>query len=284
MPRVPVRDIEINYQEEGSGYPLILIHGLNGDLTGWVLVMPELSKHYRTMALDVRGHGGTSKPDQPYSIKGFSEDFYGFMNQLKIAKAHILGLSMGGAIAQQFALDHPEKIRSLVLVSTFSYVDENVHRAFTRLRQTLKDRGYPAFFDEVIKLAFTSQYIAANPGPLAELKGKRIRVNSPLAIGRATDACMAFNLKNEIAQISLPTLIVSGKEDIFTPIHLAEQIHRSIRDSEWKVLEGVGHNLYIEKPGQLTQMTLDFLKSHQHRRIMTTAPRDVEIRKERTNV
>ena len=262
MPRVPVRDIEINYQEEGSGYPLILIHGLNGDLTGWVLVMPELSKHYRTMALDVRGHGGTSKPDQPYSIKGFSEDLYGFMNHLKIAKAHILGLSMGGAIAQQFALDHPEKIRSLVLVSTFSYVDENVHRAFTRLRQTLKDRGYPAFFDEVIKLAFTSQYIAANPGPLAQLKEKRIRVNSPVAIGRATDACMAFNLKNEIAQISLPTLIVSGKEDFFTPIHLAEQIHRSIRDSEWKVLEGVGHNLYLEKPGQLTRMALDFLKSH----------------------
>ncbi len=69
MPRVPVRDIEINYQEEGSGYPLILIHGLNGDLTAWVLVMPELSKHYRTLALDVRGHGGTSKPDQAYSIK-----------------------------------------------------------------------------------------------------------------------------------------------------------------------------------------------------------------------
>ena len=262
MPRVPVRDIEINYQEEGSGYPLILIHGLNGDLTGWVLVMAELSKYYRTLALDVRGHGGTSKPDRLYSIKGFSEDFYEFMNQLKVPKAHILGLSMGGAIAQQFALDHPEMIRSLVLVSTFSYVDEKAHGAFTRLRQTLKERGYPAFFDEVIKLAFTPQFVSANPGPIAELKEKRVRINFPVAIGRATDACMAFKLKDEIAQISLPTLIVSGREDVFTPILLAEQIHRSIRDSEWKILEGVGHNLYIEKPGQLTQVALEFLKRH----------------------
>jgi len=262
MSRVRVRDIEINYQEEGAGDPLILIHGLNGDLAGWALIMPELSKHYQTIALDVRGHGGTSKPDQPYSIKGFSEDFYGFMNQLKIPKPHILGLSMGGAIAQQFALDHPEMIRSLVLVSTFSYVDEKALRAFARLRHTLRERGYPAFFDELVQLAFTSEYIAANPGPLAELKEKRVRMNSPLAIGRAADACMAFNLKNEIAQIALPTLIVSGKEDIFTPIALAEQIHRSIRGSEWKILDGVGHNLYIEKPGQLTQLVLDFLKGH----------------------
>ena len=259
MPKVQVRDIEINYQEAGSGFPLILIHGLNGDLTGWVLVMPEFSRHYRTIALDVRGHGGTGKPDEPYSIKGFSEDFHEFMKQLKISKAHILGLSMGGAIAQQFALDHPEMIQSLVLVSTFSYIDAPAHQAFTRLRASLKEGGYPAFFDEVVKLAFTPQYIAANPGPIAELKAKRIAINSPAAIGRATEACLAFNLKDEITRISMPTLIVSGRNDIFTPLHLAEQIHRSIRGSEWKILDGVGHNLYIEKSPQLVQVVLEFL-------------------------
>ena len=262
MPKVSVRDIDINYQEAGTGFPLILIHGLNGDLTGWALVLPEFSKHYRTVALDVRGHGGTSKPDQPYSIKGFAEDFHQFMKQLKIPRAHILGLSMGGAIAQQFALDHPEMIQSLVLVSTFSYIDEQARRAFTRLSRSLKDGGYPAFFDEVIKLAFTPEYIAANPGPLAELKAKRVAINSPAAIGRATDACLAFNLQNEIAKISIPALIVSGRKDVFTPVHLAEQIHRSIRGSEWKILEEVGHNLYIEKSSQLAQVVLEFLKKH----------------------
>jgi 3-oxoadipate enol-lactonase len=242
--------------------PLVLVHGLNGDLTGWVLIMPEFSKHYRTVAMDVRGHGGTSKPDQPYSIKGFSEDLYEFMRKLGIPKSHIFGLSMGGAIAQEFALNHPEMIRSLTLVSTFSHTDDYARQAFIRLKGSLAQGGYPAFFDEVVKLAFTPKYIAANPGPIAELKQKRIQINSPVAIGRATDACLAFNLKDQISKITVPTLVVSGREDVFTPVHLAEQIHRSIRPSEWKILEGVGHNLHIEAAPQLAQTVQDFLKKH----------------------
>ena len=262
MPKVSVRDIEIHCQEQGSGFPFVLIHGLNGDLTGWALIMPKFAKSYRTIALDVRGHGESGKPDKPYSIKLFSDDLYEFCQKINISQAHFLGLSMGGAIAQQLALDHPEKIRSLLLVSTFSYIDDQAHHAFTQLRQNLLTGGYPAFFDEVVKLAFTPEYIAANPGPIAELREKRIRMNSPLAIGRAMDACMAFNLRDEIAKITLPTLIVSGREDVFTPIHLAEQIHHSIRGSEWKILEGVGHNLYIEKAPQLVEVVLEFLSRH----------------------
>jgi 3-oxoadipate enol-lactonase len=260
MPKIRVQDIEVNYEEAGKGIPLVMVHGLNGDLTGWALVMPEFAKHYRTLALDVRGHGGTGKPDQPYSIKGFSEDLYAFMRKLEIPKAHIFGLSMGGAIAQQFALDHPEMIRSLTLVSTFSYIDDPVRQAFNRLKACLAEGGYPAFFDEVVKLAFTPKYISANPGPIAELKKKRVAINSPAAIGRATDACLALNLKNQIAKIAIPTLVVSGRKDVFTPLHLAEQIHRSIRGSEWKILEGVGHNLYIESAPDLVQAVLGFLQ------------------------
>lgn len=259
MPKIFVRNIEINYEEAGKGFPLILVHGLNGDLTGWALIMPELSKHYRTVTMDVRGHGGTDKPDQPYSIQGFSEDLFEFVRKLAIAKAHIFGLSMGGAIAQQLALEHPEMVRSLTLVSTFSHVDEHARGAFLRLKSSLSQGGYPAFFDEVVKLAFTPEYIAANPGPITELKQKRIQINSPLAIGRATDACLAFNLKDQISKIAVPTLVVSGREDIFTPIHLAEQIHRSIRGSEWRILEGVGHSLHIESAPGLVQAVLDFL-------------------------
>jgi 3-oxoadipate enol-lactonase len=259
MSKIAVRDIEVNYEEAGKGFPVILVHGLNGDLTGWVLIMPEFSKHYRTVAWDVRGHGGTSKPDQPYSIQGFSEDLHEFLRKLRIPKAHIFGLSMGGAIAQQFAVNHPEMIRSLILVSTFSYIDDHARQVLTRLKTSLGQGGYPAFFDEVVHLAFTPKYIAANPGPIAELKRKRIAVNSPVAIGRATDACLAFNLKDQIAKIVIPTLVVSGREDVFTPIHLAEQIHRSIGGSEWKILEGVGHNLHIESAPGLVQAVLDFL-------------------------
>ncbi|MCX5913398.1 MAG: alpha/beta fold hydrolase, partial [Deltaproteobacteria bacterium] len=104
MPKIFVRDIEIHYREEGTGFPLILIHGLNGDLTGWGLVMPEFARYFRTLALDLRGHGDSGKPDQPYSIKEFSEDLKVFLTKLQIPQTHLLGLSMGGAIAKQFAI------------------------------------------------------------------------------------------------------------------------------------------------------------------------------------
>lgn len=260
MPKINIGDIEINYQGQGQGTPLILIHGLNSDVSGWVFVVPEFSKCYRTIAIDVRGHGESGKPDIPYSIKMFSNDLYNFCQKLRIFKFHILGLSMGGAIAQQFALQHPEMIRSLILVSTFSYIDEYLKEAFLKLRRSLDTGGYPAFFDEVVKLAFTPKYIRENPESIATLKEKRIKINSPVAIARATEACLNFNLKDEISKINLPTLILSGREDVFTPLHLAEQIHKSIKGSEWKIIDEVGHNLYIEKPKEMVEAVLEFLK------------------------
>jgi 3-oxoadipate enol-lactonase len=260
MPKISVRDIEMNYREEGAGFPLVLIHGLNGDLTGWSLAIPELAKQFRTLAIDVRGHGESGKPDQPYSIKEFSQDLWEFICKMRITQAHFLGLSMGGAIAQQFALDYPPMVRSLILISTFSHVDDSCQRAFIRLRQALKAGGYPAFFDEVVKLGFTPHYRATNPKAIADLKEKRIRTNSPIAIGRAIDACLAFHLRGQIAEIQNPTLVVSGREDVFTPIHLAEEIHGSICDSQWVILDGVGHNLYIEKASEMVQAVLKFLR------------------------
>ena len=89
-----------------------------------------------------------------------------------------------------------------------------------------------------------------------------IKVNSPTAIAHATEACMKFNVKSRISQIYVPTLIISGREDTFAPLAISEQIHQSIRSSQWKILEGVGHNIYIEKPDILVQVVLEFLGRH----------------------
>jgi len=263
MPIISLRDIQVHYLDEGIGPPLVWVHGLNGDSTGWAQVMPEFSKSFRTIAPDVRGHGGSGKPDMPYSIRGFSQDLSEFLQKIGVEQTHLLGLSMGGAIAQQFALDYPSRVRSLILISTFSHIDSQLHEAFSRLRRSLDQGGYPAFFDEVVKLAFTPEFVSANASNIAALKEKRIQINSPIAIGHATDACMAFDLKEKISRISLPTLVLSGRRDVFTPIHLAEEIHRSIQGSEWKIMEDVGHNLYIERPAEMARIVLEFLGRHQ---------------------
>lgn len=259
--RTTVKDIEVAYREEGTGLPLILIHGLSDDSTLWAPVMPEFSKQHRTIAVDVRGHGHSGKPDTPYSIQLFSEDLAGFLERLKISQTHLIGLSMGAAIAQQFTLDHPEQVRSLTLLSAFSYSDPHLQNTLAYLRSTIVQGGFPTFFDEAVRLVVTPEFASANADAIAEMKTRSIQVNFSKAILQAIDACLGFNVKDRISQVSCPTLIVSGEEDVLTPLHLAEQIHRSIAGSQWRILEGVGHNLLIpEKIPELTRLILGFLE------------------------
>ncbi|HMO55034.1 MAG TPA: alpha/beta hydrolase, partial [Tepidiformaceae bacterium] len=123
MPYVPTRDIITYYEEAGSGDPLVLIMGLGGDLQGWALTAPALAKHFRGITYDNRGAGRTSAPDKPYSIEGMADDLAALLDELKISKAHIVGYSMGGMIAQEFALKYPGKVDRLVLLASSPGLD-----------------------------------------------------------------------------------------------------------------------------------------------------------------
>jgi len=178
------------------------------------------------------------------------------MKQLKISRAHILGLSMGGAHRTAIRPGPSGYDQSLVLVSTLSYIDEQAHRAFTRLSKSLKEGGYPAFFDEVVKLASLPSILPPS-GADCGIESETGRHQFPGSHWPATDACLAFNLKNEIAKY-------------LSPRSLYQEEMMSLRDSSGRAnsplhpgigmedLEGVGHNLYIEKGPQLVQVVLDF--------------------------
>jgi len=253
----------LNRTVKCAGFPLVLIHGLSDSSALWAPLMPKLSRHYRTIALDIRGHGESQKPNMPYSIQLFSEDLLCFLQKLKLPNAHVLGFSLGAAVALQLALDHRERICSLILLSPFSYNDPDLRQNLERLRESVARGGLPAFFDEAIRLVVTHEYISTNADAIAQMKKECVRINSPAAILRTIDACMNFNVKDRISQISHPTLVISGREDAMSPIHLAKQIHRSIKGSEWKVIEGVGHNLLIlDKVPELAETVLEFLQRH----------------------
>ena len=263
MPRVFANGIDINFQQEGAGFPLILIHGLSDSSVLWASLMPELSRHYRIIALDVRGHGESERPDMPYSIQLFSEDLLCFLQKLNLSEAHVLGFSLGAAVAQQFTLDHPDKTRSLVLLSPFSYSDPCLRENLKILRESLVRNGLSAFFDEAIRLVVTPEFISTNLEAIAQMKEECIRTNSPAAILHAIDACVNFDLRDRISQITHPTLLISGSEDLMSPIHLAEQMHQSIKGSEWKIMPSVGHNPLIpENVPRLAQIILEFLERH----------------------
>jgi 3-oxoadipate enol-lactonase len=237
--------ITINYEDKGHGFPVVLIHGLSDDLRFWDPVVAELSKDYRTIAFDLRGHGKSDKPEDSYSIEQFSQDIYRVLLEIGIKEAHFIGFSMGSAILQQLVLDNPQMVKSMILMSSFSYIDSYLKDKFVILRKCLVQDGFTAFFDEVLPLVLTSQFIEGNKDAIRDMKEEKIKTESDDALISSIDACLEFNLKEEISSISSPVLIISGKEDRFTRRILAEQIHKSIKNSKFEIIENTSHNVII---------------------------------------
>ncbi len=123
MPYVPTRDIITYYEETGRGEPLVLIRGLGSDLQAWATQVPDLAKHFRVITYDNRGAGRTGAPDKPYSLSGMADDLAALLEALKVEQAHILGYSMGGMIAQEFALKYANRVDKLILLGTSAGLD-----------------------------------------------------------------------------------------------------------------------------------------------------------------
>jgi len=143
MPYAPIRDILTYYEEAGSGDPLVLIMGLGGDLQAWALQVPALARQFRVITFDNRGAGRTSAPDKPYSIDGMADDLAALLDSLKIDKANLLGFSMGGFIAQEFALKYPKRVEKLILLASACSIDgytANVVRSWVDVRRSSMSR------------------------------------------------------------------------------------------------------------------------------------------------
>ncbi|HYR96314.1 MAG TPA: alpha/beta hydrolase [Candidatus Binatus sp.] len=123
-----VDSIDLYYEEHGSGDPLLLIMGLAADSTAWMFQVPDFAKRYRTIVFDNRGVGRSSKPPGPYTIHQMADDAAALLETLGVQRAHVVGVSMGGMIAQELALRHPARVRGLVLSCTYPEPDAQAER------------------------------------------------------------------------------------------------------------------------------------------------------------
>src|SRR5215470_8594687 len=173
MPLAKIGDHELYYEEHGSGEPLLCIMGFATDSTGWLLQVPEFAKRYRTIVFDNRGVGRSSKPTSAYTIHEMADDAAGLLDHLGIARAHVLGLSMGGMIAQELVLRHPQRVRGLVLAATFPEPDAATEEQrtvlFTQMGGTITEAGEIKidvtalnplmFFQHLFPLVFNPSFI-----------------------------------------------------------------------------------------------------------------------------
>ena len=263
-------NLNLNYLQLGEGSPVVLIHGMGSDHTVWEGLIPLLKENYRVIAVDLRGHGLSSKTSGPYTIELFAKDICLFLDSLNIDQAHFMGHSMGGVVLQELAVRHPERFKSLTLISSFACIDTPLEEVLTNLKDILIEEGYKAFFDECLKVANSPEFIRKNRVLFSKIRDENSRICSVSSIVDTINACLDIKLccdvnlvdsikEDTIKDIRIPTLVIAGDEDVFTPTHHGLKIHESIPNSRMEIIEGGCHNLLVEKPVEICSVIKRFL-------------------------
>jgi len=261
MPVVPTRDVITYYEEAGSGEPLVLIRGLGGDLQAWALQVPALARQFRVITYDARGAGRTSAPDRPYTIAGMADDLAVLLDELKVSKANILGYSMGGMVAQEFALKYPARVERLVLVATAAALDgysRAVIQNFINFRRSNLSR------DQFVRAQATYLYSAALLDDAARYeRAVQSSVDNPYAqqdhaFIRQAQALLEFDASARVGGIKAPTLVVTNKEDVEIPPRHGERLAKAIPGAKLVTLDGA-HAGVVEYPNEHNEAFLEFL-------------------------
>jgi 3-oxoadipate enol-lactonase len=265
MPIMKIDNFEMYYEIHGeeNKVPLVLIMGLSGDILGWMFQIPEFSKKYRVIAFDNRDAGRTSKTDVSYTVDTCAEDTYNLLNKLGVEKAHVLGASMGGMIAQTFAIMHPEIVRSLILACTIPRGPIGLSN-LTIWKELAKSKPQELFLKDLLVRTFTPETLENEEFVKTSLNWylKHPYPQPPEAFIRQCEAIEKFNVLERLKEINVPTLVIVGGRDILTPIWYSEEIASRIPNAELKVIPGCAHAFFLEKPEEFNRAIIEFLEKH----------------------
>ncbi len=266
MPTVQANGIDIYYEDSGQGHPLVLISGLGYTLWQWHRMIPGLAKHYRVIAFDNRGVGRTDKPAGPYSAEMLAEDTAGLLEALGIEKAHVMGHSMGGFIAQALALSYPEKVAKLILCAT-NFGGPNHVPVTPEAMAVLSDvSGDPVErFKRGLMVSCAPGFAEAHPEIIAEWIEYRAQnpieplpYQAQMAIGLGLLSAQA-SFEEKLPSVQAPTLILFGKHDKVVPPENASLLAEKIPDSQIQILPNAGHFFPVEVPEAANTVISQFL-------------------------
>lgn len=262
MSIIKANNIDIYYEVHGQGEPLILIAGLSKDSPAWFLQLEAFSQHFQVIVFDNRGVGRTEAPDSPYSTQMMADDVIALMEVLNIPTANILGHSMGGCIAQNIAIQHPQKVKRLILLDTFAEVF-GITRYVLELAVELQEKNLPLDLRMKIQLPWSfSDHFLGKPENITFVLNAVLNnpyPQKPYALLHQINACKKHNTKNALTKISVPTLIMEGAEDRLTPAPCAQELIARIPQTQHIVIPQAGHNGPIENPTFFNEKVLRFL-------------------------
>jgi 3-oxoadipate enol-lactonase len=260
MPQITINQLQIHYKESGSGEAVLFLHGLGSCGQDWMLQTPAFEPRFHVIAPDLRGHGQTDQPCGGVRVAHLACDMLALLDALNVERAHIVGLSLGGCVAQQLALDWPARVRSLTLVNTFAHLESDHPRhvlmLITRLA-LLALRGLPAQADYVAARMFPKPEQAM----LRRLAAERIASNDMATYRRLMLAIGAFDARNRLGQITCPTLVIAGDRDTTVPLHLKQVLAATIPGARLEIVADSGHATPIDQPQVFNRLVLGFIGS-----------------------
>jgi len=251
---------QLYYEVHGDGPPLVLLMGIGYDSSLWTLAqVPALSPQFQVVLMDNRDAGRSSRAGHPYRIADMADDVAGLLDALEIERSHLLGLSMGGLIAQEFALRHADRLDRLVLTGTgaaparsavdqieiWSWVKTNDPTGEVFGGQQFVSLFSTAFLRNSDAVHDTAEMLASNPYPM-----------SPEAYARQAKAYLQFDSLDRLGTISAPTLVMHGSLDRLLPVVNAHTIADRIPGARLEILEGVGHLFWWERPQRSAELVL----------------------------
>lgn len=262
MPKALVNGIQIYNEVYGQGEPILLIMGLGGSAIAWQSQIPTLSQHLRVIAYDNRDAGRSDKADGEYSIADMADDAAGLLEHLGVDSAHVYGVSMGGMIAQEVALRHPQRVRGLVLGCT-SPCPMAIPPSEKAVRDMTAAAELPAreAFDRGTWMGYSDSYVAAHRDDLWLRAQVEAGLQPPIdAWRRQYDAATRFDARERVAQIGAPTLVMTGDED---PLILPENsrfLAEHIPGARLVTFPGGRHAFNVEFEEESNSAVLDFVR------------------------
>lgn len=265
MPHARIHDFRLFYVEEGQGEAVVFLPGLGGDHYLWHRQLPAFARHFWAIAVDNRGAGQSDAPPGPYTIEQMADDVAGLLDALGIPWAHVVGASMGGFIAQMFALRHPDRLGRLVLCCTSFGGPHVVPMPPESVSAFTQRTGDPEVdLRRVWSVSVTERFLREHPEVLEDYVAWRVaHPQSPIAYQWQLAAALAFNLEEHVHEIRAPTLIAHGAEDRVVPVENARRLHARIPGSHLVVFPEAGHLFFIEKSEDFNRVAIAFLKGEE---------------------
>jgi 3-oxoadipate enol-lactonase len=245
-------EIEIAYEMTGEGVSLVFIHEVATDQRIWQRQRTYFRQRYRTITVDVLGHGRIAWPPQEISIEQGARRVQQLLERLGTGPAFIIGVSMGAAVAMRIAFEAPALVRGLGLVSPWSNPSGDMQSLINRLFRLAESRDMAAHTDLLLRYSFPATPSAHHTAEIERLRSLILEQNA-WAVAYTWVACLACDLRAEIGQIKAPSLIIAGLNDLFTPPYMARGVAEGLSEVELEIWEETGHFLFLEDPDRFNR-------------------------------